>query len=162
MRNRKHNLYLVIFISYIIATLLSVLPLPAWATDFRPEWLLLLLIYWSIAAPHRVGLVLAWITGFMLDLLYGSVMGEHAMAFVIVIYFAQRMYLQVRLYPVWQQAFVVSILCFMYQCCILLIHGMLGQFGHIRLFWLPALTSLLLWPWLVTSLRDTHQKYQIR
>ena len=40
-------------------------PLPGWLDPFRPEWVALVLIYWCMAVPNRVGVGVAWIVGLL-------------------------------------------------------------------------------------------------
>ena len=54
--------YLVIYLSLLVALVLMILPLPDWAQMFRPNWMALVLIYWTMALPKRVGLWFALFT----------------------------------------------------------------------------------------------------
>ena len=65
-----------ISLSIIIALMLTILPLPLWAAWFRPEWLVLVAIYWSIALPHRFNIGVAWLLGLLLDALSGTILGD--------------------------------------------------------------------------------------
>ncbi len=58
--------------TFLVAYLLVLLPGPEWSARFRPNWVALVLIYWCIAAPGRVGIGTGWLVGIILDLLYGS------------------------------------------------------------------------------------------
>ena len=84
--------YLIIFLSFFLALVLTILPVPQWVMVFYPQWLLLVLLYWIIALPHRIGLVVAWCLGILLDGLYGTVLGEHALAFTVIAYIAEKLY----------------------------------------------------------------------
>jgi len=42
---------LVIYLSLLVALVLMILPLPDWAQIYRPNWMALVLIYWSMALP---------------------------------------------------------------------------------------------------------------
>jgi rod shape-determining protein MreD len=77
--------YLVIHISLIVALILMILPLPDWAQMYRPNWMALVLIYWSMALPRRVGLWFAFFSGIVLDTSLGTLLGQHTLALVIVV-----------------------------------------------------------------------------
>ncbi|MGD8641893.1 MAG: rod shape-determining protein MreD, partial [Gammaproteobacteria bacterium] len=49
----------VILISFVVALTLMMMPLPEWAEPARPQWLLMAVIYWCIALPNRVGVIVA-------------------------------------------------------------------------------------------------------
>jgi len=70
----------------------------------------MVLIYWCMALPTRVGVGTAWSVGLMLDVLYGSMLGENALAKSLIAFLAVRFHLQLRMFPRWQQAVVVLLL----------------------------------------------------
>ncbi|RMG27723.1 MAG: rod shape-determining protein MreD, partial [Gammaproteobacteria bacterium] len=79
----RRQSYGIILLSLFTAWVLSVLPLPEAFRPWRPEWPLLVLVYWSLALPHRVNLGTAWITGLVQDLLVGTLLGQHALAYAV-------------------------------------------------------------------------------
>ena len=160
MQNRLVG-YFVILLTILIAMVLNSIPVPQWAIWFRPEWVGLVMVYWLMMTPERVGLAWAWIIGLLIDVLYGSVLGEHALALVAVAYVVQRFYLQIRLYPTWQQAAYVMAVILLYQSLIYLIQGMLHQVQSVWLFWIPAITSMILWPWVALVLSDVRKRLRI-
>lgn len=153
--------FLLIVFSLLVALLLTIMPLPMWAQVFRPQWLPLVIIYWVIALPHRVGLGIAWIMGIMLDALYGSVLGEHALALAVLAYLAQKSYQQLRMFPVMQQALSVLVFIIIYQAILLWIQGALGLLVDVRWFWVTAFTSMIIWPWLYLLLRGLRKRSRV-
>ena len=138
--------WFLIILSFLIAILLSIMPLPSWANVIRPAWVTLVLIYWTIELPHQINLGTAWLIGLLLDGLNGTVLGEHALALMCVVYLSTKFYQQFRMFPLWQQASTVMLLILLYQSLLWMIQG--------GLFWLTALTSALLWPWLFRVLKN--------
>lgn len=145
-----------IVFTFLIAFLLSMIKLPSWAAWFCPAFVPLLVIYWTMMLPHQVSLVTAWFLGILLDVINGTLLGEHALALVLISYLSLKIYRQFRMFPVWQQAGSVAILIGLYQFILFWIQGLMGQMLDIRLFWLPILTTSLLWPLLQKSLRHRH------
>lgn len=151
--------FLIILVSFVLALLLSILPLPVWMQIFYPQWLPLILIYWVVALPERIGLLTAWILGLLLDALYGSVLGTHALAMTVVAYLAQKFYRQIRMFPVFQQTLCIFVFILFYQMLLLWIQGMLtGHLGDAWWFWASAVVSMLLWPWLGKVLRASRNR----
>jgi len=112
--------------------------------------------------PRYVGLGIAWCLGLLLDVLYGTLLGTHAFAMVITLYFLQKVYLQVRMFPIWQQSFCIAVLVLMYQSILLLVHAVTGRFYVDQLAWLfPALSSMLLWPFVVIILSSTRRRLRV-
>ncbi len=153
--------FFVILISLVIALILSSIPLPDWAKYLRPEWVMMVLLYWVIALPHRVGLGTAWILGLVLDTLQNTLLGEHAAALLITTYIGLRMHQQIRLFPPWQQAFSVMLLTALYQFLLFWVQGIAGQLSAGWLYWLPVFTSMIIWPWLFELLRACRRKFKI-
>src|SRR3989344_1443770 len=90
--------------TFAIAILLSVMPGPGWAEPFRPDWVGLVLIYWCMATPTRVGVGTGWLLGFIQDVLFGSLLGSHAIAKTLIAFITLKLHLQLRMFPRWQQA----------------------------------------------------------
>ena len=140
--------------TFLAAIFLALLPMPDWTIWLRPAWVLMALIYWAITAPDRVNVGVAWIMGLVVDVLNGSLIGEHALAFTVVIYFVSRMYIRIRMFPMIQQGFCIFIFVLLYQFVLYCIQGFIGELPKSHLYWLSSLSSMLLWPWLFVVMRD--------
>src|SRR5579862_7551292 len=88
-----------------LALIFSLLPLPVWMIWYRPAWVLMVLMYWALTRPYQVNVGTAWLCGILLDLLSGTLLGEHAVALTIVIYLVVRMHIRLRIAPMLQQGF---------------------------------------------------------
>jgi rod shape-determining protein MreD len=152
---------LVIFISFMIALMLTLLPMPDWTIWLRPAWVLMVLIYWTMTMPHRVNVGVAWTMGLVIDLLTGTVLGEHALGFTIVIYFVSRLHLRLSMYPVIQQGVCVLFFIMIYQFILYCVQGFMGELPASHLYWLSSLTSMLLWPWLFVLMRDCRRQFRV-
>ncbi|MHB8565316.1 MAG: rod shape-determining protein MreD, partial [Acidiferrobacteraceae bacterium] len=98
---------IVVTVTLLLAIFLSIMPIPAPLLSYRPDWVALCLVYWSIEAPERVGMGTAWITGLAMDVLYGTLLGAQALADSVLVFIASGLRLRVRMFPRWQQALVV-------------------------------------------------------
>jgi rod shape-determining protein MreD len=128
--------------------------MPHWAIWLCPAWVLMMLAYWTIAVPERVNIGIAWLLGIFLDVLQGTLLGEHALALTLVIYLISRMVNQLRMYPLWQQSFTLCLFVLLYQFILFCIQGFLGALPTSWLYWMCPFTSLLLWPWVCSILRE--------
>ena len=153
--------YLAIALSFLIALVLAVLPLPQWLLWGRPEWVALVLVYWVIALPHRVGLITALVLGLVLDVLEGAVMGQNAFALVVVATLALTLYQRLRVFSLWQQAGVVFVLIGIHQMLCQWVQNLQGAGAVTLLFLLPAFSSALLWPFVLHSLRGVRRHYRV-
>lgn len=150
--------FLRVLITSAIALLLTIVPLPQLLNFGRPDWLLLLVIYWSLNAPMLAGLTYAWICGLILDALIGTLIGQHALAFVLVAAMAQHFQLRIRVFPVLHQAFVVLMLVSLYHFLLFWIDGIVGTTVASWIRWLPAIVGAVLWPVLVAVLDTSNRR----
>lgn len=151
----------VILLSFIVALFLDSVALPLWADRFRPDWLALVLIYWCMALPQRVGIGTGWFMGLLLDAAKGALLGQHALGLAVVAYLVIRTYRRVRVFPLWQQALSVTTFLLFEQLLMFWINGMIGY--PPRDWWVlaPALSSVLFWPWVFIILRDLRRHFQV-
>ena len=106
MNSRRESRSLI-FLTIMIAALLSLMPLPDALLPFKPYWVALVLIYWSLETHDTINLGLAFLIGLVLDVLSGSLMGLHALSLVIMVFLVQRFRSRLRFFPPWQQALIV-------------------------------------------------------
>jgi len=152
----------VILLSFIIALMLIIVPMPAWAQDFRPEWTALILLYWSLALPERVGVGVGWLVGLFQDALLGTLLGQHALAFALIAFLALRLHQHLRLVPVWQQAVVVLALLVIAQLVIFWINGMIGRPAPEWQAWAAILVGAALWPLVFHIMRGVRRRFQVQ
>ena len=157
----RHNAGWVIAASFVAALMLTMMPLPEWARPLRPQWVTMVLIYWCMALPDRIGIGWGWLMGLLLDVAYGSVLGQHALALTLLAYVVSMLYQRLRLYPQSQQAIIVALLIFMQLLVSLWVKGATGAAPDRWTYWLTALTSALLWPWIFLLLRDLRRRYRV-
>jgi rod shape-determining protein MreD len=151
----------VIAASYLTALILTVWPLPKWAEAFRPAWVPLITIYWCLWLPERVGVIIAFLAGLLVDALSGTLLGEHALALVLVAWVALWMHLQVRVFPWWQQCVVILGILAMHSLVLFWVDGMLGYTVGAAMRWIPALVSAALWPWILQIMSRSQQRYHV-
>lgn len=162
MADQESNGYGVILLTFVAAYVLAVLPLPQWLLWGRPEWVALTLVYWTIALPHRVGMMTGLLLGVGLDVLEGALLGQNAFALVVVALLSLTLYQRLRVYSLWQQAGVVFVLIGINQLICQWVQSLEGTTVNSRFFLLPALSSALLWPVVLLSLRGLRRHYQVR
>lgn len=151
----------IIFASFFAAFLLTIFPLPHWLALLRPEWVALVLLYWCLALPHRVGVGIGWIAGLTLDVLRAGLLGQHALSLCIIAFIAVKLYQRIRVFPVWQQALSILVLIALHQMLLLWIKGITGQPSQTWTYWLPSLTSMLIWPLVFITLRNLRRSFRV-
>ena len=154
---------LIIYSSLLVAMVLSVvhlpLTIPAELGYVRPDWVAIVMLYWIIALPERVGLVTAWITGLIMDVLMGSLIGQHALSYIIIVYITFNLYQRLRMFSVWQQAGAVFVILSINHIVWRWIESFSGLNDWSFWYLLPALTGAFLWPWVFLLLRSVRRRF---
>lgn len=147
--------------SFVVAFLLTAVPLPEWAANWRPAWIAMVLVYWCIALPQRVGVITGWCVGLVLDVMHGSVLGQHAFGLAFVSFVALQYHKRLRMFPLVQQATFVGVVIFAYLVMMLALYKLLASIEYNAGYLLATLTSALLWPWVYVILRDVRRRARL-
>jgi rod shape-determining protein MreD len=154
-----HNLrFLVIYLSVVVGLILLILPLPDWVQIYRPDWIALILIYWSMALPKRVGLWSALVVGLFVDSLLGTLLGQHALALIVIVFINLNVYQRIRVLSLPQQALYLFGLLVISQFITAWVDGILGLSVPLRAFFGAPFIGMLMWPWVFVILRDIRRK----
>ena len=144
--------------SALVALALAILPLPAALQAFRPDFLVLVVLYWSIESPRAGGIALAFFSGLALDVIHGVVLGQHALALTLMAGWATHLRLRLRVFSVLSQCLTIFALLTGYQFVLFWVDGATGNpvttFGR----WLAPVIGALLWPLLVGTLSRLHER----
>jgi rod shape-determining protein MreD len=151
----------VIYLSLLLGFILTIMPLPEWAQTFRPLWVVLILIYWCLALPERVGVGVGWIAGLLLDVLTGSLLGQHALGLAVVAFLTLKLYRRVRVLPLPQQMFTVFVLLLVERLLTLWSAAVAGYATPSLWYWLTPMIGTLLWPWVYVILRDIRRRFRV-
>lgn len=152
---------LLICITFLIAFILTILPLPDWTVWCRPAWVLMVMIYWVMMTPHRVNVGTAWMLGIFLDVLTGTLLGEHALALTVVAYLVSKLHARIRMFSLLQQGLSVLLLALLYQFILYCTQGFIGQLPNNWLYWSAPFTTMLLWPWVFSIMRDCRRRFNM-
>lgn len=131
--------------STFLALVLTVLPLPPYGDLVRPSFLVLTVLYWSIAAPRAGGVGLGWFSGLLLDVFQGPVLGQHALALSVVTYITAREHQKIRSKPLFQQSLIVFVALAFYEGVVFAIDGWTGHPLTSALRWVHCATGAILW-----------------
>ena len=157
----SHRGGLTIALTFLAALLLTVLPLPDWSQQLRPPWVTLVLVYWCIALPERIGVGVGWIMGISVDVLTGTLLGQHALGLSIVAFIAVELHQRVRLFPLWQQSLTVLVMLLLERLLALWMAGAAGHPAPSLWYWASPLSGMVLWPWVYLLLRLLRRRFHV-
>lgn len=147
--NRPHYILLpasslFISISLLCAFLLNLLPWGHW--DAIPDFVALVLIFWSIHQPRKVGIGIAFMMGLLMDVHDATLLGENALSYTLLSYFAIMIHRRVVWFDVGIQALHVLPLLLLMQAVQLVIRLMVTGTTPGWLYFSESLVTTALWP----------------
>jgi rod shape-determining protein MreD len=151
-----------IILTIALAMCLRIAPLPGALAAFNPDWVLLTLIYWSLAVPERVGIFHAWTFGLLTDVLTGRLLGQYALAYSLVIYICLKLHRRLRQLPLIQQGLFIFFCLLLSQLLLFLIKNFQHPAQLYASFWLPVFTGTVCWPLVYTALRFVRLSRRIK
>lgn len=135
-----------IILSLFVALMLDLLPWQGIALLARPDFVLLMLLYWIIHQPLRVGLAAAWSLGLVMDVADGALLGQFALAYTVTAYLALMLHRRIQAFGLWQQALHVAMLLVFCQALILMTYLVTGSHFIGWRFFLASASGTLAWP----------------
>lgn len=148
----------IIWFGFLLALCLQVMPLPDGWQVFRPEWIGLMLIYWCMRSPDRVGVFHGFVIGILMDLIEGTPLGQHALVLSLLAFLCALVYPRFRAYSLVQQSVLVLVLLGLVQLIEQWVRTLTGEFSIHLSFLIPSMISAVLWPWLSTMLRALERR----
>jgi len=150
---------LAILASLFIAMLMNTIPFPDFMILFKPDWVAMVLIYWVMALPNRIGVFSGWVLGLFVDVLEGSLFGVNALSFALVAFLIQMLYHRLRLFPRWKQAINVAVIVGIHRLLVVSLSGLVENVQTGLSYWFPLVSVALFWPWVFIILRDVRRKF---
>ncbi len=138
--------------SYLLGLALTSFPLSGWLALARPDWLALIVIFWAIFATRLQALWMIFLVGLCLDVLFGMLLGQHALALIVTAYVPMRLRLQLRVMSWVQLAAIASALILLYEFVLFWVNGVAGAHSDIRAHAMGWLGSTIAWPLVLFAL----------
>lgn len=133
-----------IWLSLSVAVLLNLIP-PARIIGY-PDWVALAITFWCVHEPRRVNIGIAWLFGFAMDIADAALLGQHALSYAVLGYFATMLSRRMQWFPTSKQALHVLPLMLGTQLIMLVTNYIAGGMAPGWSFFVSSFTSALLWP----------------
>ena len=144
--NQKNSNKLYALMLGLISIILTIVPTPDFLENFKPDWTLLLLIFLSINIPKEFNVGTAFILGILVDVSKGTLLGQHAFAYLLVIFLTSKLHLQLRNYPLLQLTAIICLILMIHQFILFWINGISGISSSISSYMGPVISGTALWP----------------
>ena len=150
-----------VLLTIILALMLTMMPLPDSVSAFRPDWVALIMIFWTMTVPRRISVGVAWIVGIFVDVSQGTLLGQHALALCAVAYVTVKFHLLMRVFPLMQLTATIFAILALYQFLLFWINGVVGINAPSISYWAPVITGTLIWPLLYTFVSGVRYRVQL-
>jgi rod shape-determining protein MreD len=141
----RHTSLVSIYLTLLLALLCQLFPWVGQGIIFRPDFMLVVILYWLLRAPNLCNVGTAWFAGLMVDLATGSLLGQHALSFIITAFVALSYQRRLVLFNGWQLTAYVLALLVIERSVILLLKLFAGNESPGWHYFWPIVTGLLLW-----------------
>ena len=150
---------LIILLTLLIGLMLSQIMLPL--GYIAPEWILIINIYWAMALPSNNKMLLAFVSGFFVDIVLGQPLGISSLSYVIFIYIVLSLYNSLRYMTVPQQMIMLLFLLLVKQHFFIWTFFMFGLDIEYSMLIISSFTTAALWPLIYFSLRIARRKWVV-
>ncbi len=134
----------LIVLSVLAALFLNGLPWEGIWLMLRPDFVAMVLLYWCMHKPWRVGIGISWGAGVLADVADASLFGQHALAYAVLAFGGVVLSRRLRMFDLRQQTIQVSVIFALTYAVYALVHWQLNG-NVVWLYFLGCLTSTLLW-----------------
>jgi rod shape-determining protein MreD len=130
--------------SLLAALLLCMLPVGRIA--WMPDLVALVLMFWSIHQPHRIGMSSAFFMGLLVDVHQSAMLGQHALAYTLLSFMALIVHRRLVWYSVFSQALQILPMFAIAHALELLVRTMAGGVFPGYAITLAPIIEAALWP----------------
>lgn len=135
----------VIVASLFIAFLLNISPWAVASLWLRPDFLLLVTLYWVIYQPGSFGIGTAWLLGLLVDVADGGRLGQQALGYAVTVFVLLLLQRRMFNFPPWQQALPIAGLLLIHQLVTILVATFVGDTRYPLAYFASVLTGTACW-----------------
>jgi rod shape-determining protein MreD len=155
----KLRVYSAVLLSFIVAFMLSLLPLSIFYASIAPQWVTLAVIYWVLRKPYWFNVKMVWCVGFLVDALTGSLLGLHGFGLVVVACAVSHFGVRIMMFHVVQQMAIVALLCWLNVLLVTLFNYLFSQPSYSGYWWLSPVLSAIIWLGLSVQRKKEYARY---
>lgn len=153
---------LIILITFGVSIVLDTISMPAFFEAIRPNWTIMMMLFWSIRLRGEFSVGSAWLAGLLLDISKSFVWGLHGFTFALICYLIKRYYARVKALTLPEQTILIPIVFAAQSLITIWINGILGNSTPSFTHWMmPIIVSSLFWPILNIILNEVCEIFGI-
>lgn len=137
--------------AFIVATLIAgllinLLPWSGWWLWVRPDFVALVLLYWCVEQPRKIGFTAAWLLGLLMDVADASLFGQHALAYSVLAYAGIVLHRRVQRFSITPQVLHVIPLLLLTDAIVVVIRMLAGSDFPGLQYFVGSFIGGALWP----------------
>lgn len=160
-RTSGFSLFWTIALSCIIALTLTIIPTPQTIFYFWPDWMALIVVYWALMVPERIGPWVGFVIGTLLEVLFVRNFGVLGFGLAMLAFAVNRGHLQLRALSIAPQMVVVGLLIGLFKLTTGWLYGLTGDFTITTEYWYSLIGCILAWPFLFILLQELRRSARI-
>jgi len=157
MRSRpssNFSLFLAVSVSTFIALVLTIIQLPEWLFSFWPDWIALIVIYWALRLPDRIGPLSGFLIGTLLEVVFVRSFGVLGFGMALLAFITNRLHLQLRALSLLPQMLFIAMLITFFKLITGWLYGLIADFSITSDYWYSVIGSTLVWPFVSILLQE--------
>ena len=135
-----------IVFTFVLALLVNLMPWSGWWIFVKPDFVALVLLYWCIQQPRKVGFTVAWLLGLVMDVAEGSLFGQHALAYSVLAFAGIVLHRRVLMFTLRDQILHVVVLLLMNDLIVLAVRMLAGAPFPGYGYFAGSLIAAVMWP----------------
>ena len=130
----------------VLALILNLLPWSGYGLWVKPDFVALVVLYWCIEQPRRIGFFAAWLLGLLVDVADGTLLGQHALAYTVLAYAGIVLNRRVRMFSAASQIMHVIPLLLLQDLIVLAVRALGGAGFPGFHYFIGSVVGGALWP----------------
>lgn len=160
-QSSKYNVLWAVVFSVLVALALMIVPLPTWVFYYWPDWVALVLVYWALYTPDRVGPLVGFIIGIVLEVLFVREFGVEALGLATLALLVNRANQQLSVLSIWQQTIIIGLFVAIFKLITGWLYGLVADFTITIEYWYSIFGDIVIWPFVSILLHELRRKARI-
>jgi len=160
-RSSTANLFWAILVSSIVALTLTILPLPQWLFYFWPDWMALIVVYWALTTPDRIGPWVGFAIGTVLEVVFVRNFGVLGFGMAMLAFTVNRGHLQLQVLSIGPQMLVIGLLIGVFKLVTGWLYGLTSDFRISTDYWYSIVGCVVAWPFVFILLQELRRLLRV-
>ncbi|MDB4512209.1 rod shape-determining protein MreD [Arenicella sp.] len=161
-RTSNFKIFWAVALSALVALALMIVPLPQSLFYFWPDWIALVVVYWALYTPEKVGPLVGFVIGVLLEVLFVRKFGVEGLGLATLAFMVNHANQQLSVLSIWQQTIVITMFVALFKLITGWLYGLVGDFTITFEYWYSILGDMFVWPFISILLHELRRKARIR